>query len=180
MRGYWHGFSDANGDKVSRLQEGYLVLFFRIFIGGPYVASLIIFACEPSLLDFFTLPMPQVFQWIGFGLLVFALVLLNWIHMTLGKNFTDTVFIRREATLVTEGPYHYVRHPMYGAFFLLAVGFFLLSKNLFIGLTGLGLWYVLITLRLSIEEQKLRGTFGERWIAYAAKTAKLFPWQFKM
>jgi len=36
----------------------------------------------------------------------------------LGKNLTDTVVTRKEHTLVTSGPYRWVRHP-----FLCGVGF---------------------------------------------------------
>ena len=41
-------------------------------------------------------------------------VLLIWTLRSLGPNLTDTVVTRQAHTLVTRGPYRWVRHPFYG------------------------------------------------------------------
>ena len=39
-----------------------------------------------------------------------------WTFRSLGRNITDTVVTRREHTLITSGPYRYVRHPYQTSF----------------------------------------------------------------
>ncbi|MBV9690930.1 MAG: isoprenylcysteine carboxylmethyltransferase family protein [Ktedonobacteraceae bacterium] len=61
----------------------------------------------------------------------------------------------REQTVVSTGPYHYVRHPMYGTFIIFMVGTTLLLGSwygLFLGL----ILVVAIALRAVLEERTLR------------------------
>ena len=83
-----------------------------------------------------------------------------WTLTNLGKNLTDTVATRRDATLVTSGPYHFVRHPFYVTAALLMAGVALLSANWFIGACGLA-GIVLLVARTPKEEEKLVEKFGD-------------------
>ena len=53
-----------------------------------------------------------------------------------GRNITDTVVTRREHTLVTGGPYRFVRHPFYVTTALALVANALTTANWFIAVTG--------------------------------------------
>ena len=52
------------------------------------------------------------------GVGVVAACLLIWTFRSLGTNLTDTVVTRKDHTLVTSGPYRFVRHPFYVAYTL--------------------------------------------------------------
>ena len=56
-----------------------------------------------------------------------------WTLSSLGTNLTDTVVTRAEATLVTHGPYRWVRHPYYVTAALLMGSVTLLTANWLIG-----------------------------------------------
>jgi len=62
--------------------------------------------------------------------------LLVWMFRTLGRNLTDTVVTRKEHTLVTTGPYRWIRHPFYTSAGLLGVANSLAAANWFFFATG--------------------------------------------
>ncbi len=100
--------------------------------------------------------------------------LLFWTFNSLGKNLTDTVVTRREHTLVTHGPYRWVRHPFYDVGFLWLTSLSLLSANWLLALFGAAVLTMLV-IRSRVEEAKLIERFGEEYRAYARRTGKFFP-----
>ncbi len=97
---------------------------------------------------------------------------------TLGKNLTDTVVTRAEHTLVTRGPYRWVRHPCYLATALAVVANSLVTANWFLALTG-GIVFGLLVLRTRIEEEKLIERFGEDYKEYMKRTGRFLPRRFQ-
>ena len=110
----------------------------------------------------------------GVGILAAAVGLLTWTLRSLGANLTDTVVTRRVHTLVTHGPYRWVRHPFYGAMALLILAIALVAANWFFLLAG-GLVVSLITVRTAIEERHLLARFGEEYQAYLSRTGRFVP-----
>ena len=100
--------------------------------------------------------------------------LLFWTFQSLGRNLTDTVVTRREHTLVTHGPYRWVRHPFYGVVLLWGLSMTLLTANWLIAVLGLAAIAMLVR-RTTIEEAKLTERFGDEYRSYAAKTGRFFP-----
>ena len=111
------------------------------------------------------------------GLLAYALGL--WLlyrtHADLGTNWSNTLQVRENHTLVTNGSYRRVRHPMYTALFLYAIGQALVVPNLVAGPAFLMAFTLLIALRLGPEERLMREEFGPAYDAYAAHTWRLVP-----
>lgn len=75
--------------------------------------SLIAFLIDPSDMAWSSLPLPAWARWAGVAVSAMGGGLLTWTLVRLGPNLTDTVVTRREHTLVTRGPYRFVRHPFY-------------------------------------------------------------------
>ena len=89
-------------------------------------------------------------------------------------NITDTVVTRREHKLVTNGPYRWIRHPLYtfGSLFFLCLS--LVSANWLILLLVIPTFTILVQ-RTSIEEQALQERFGKEYLRYSARTGRFFP-----
>lgn len=111
------------------------------------------------------------------GLLVFAaaLVLFHVTHKALGRNWSVTLAVRQEHSLVTGGVYRFVRHPMYTAFWMWAIAQALTLQNWIAGPAGLVGFGTLYLFRVGREEALMRETFGAAWDDYAARTPRVVP-----
>jgi len=111
------------------------------------------------------------------GLLVFAaaLALFHTTHKALGRNWSVTLAVRQEHSLVTTGVYRFVRHPMYTAFWMWAIAQALTLQNWAVGPAGIIGFGTLYLLRVGREETLMRETFGAAWDAYAARTPRVIP-----
>jgi protein-S-isoprenylcysteine O-methyltransferase Ste14 len=127
--------------------------------------------CFRSLL---IIALPDWLRWIGAGLVGFCPLLLAWTLHSLGRNLTDTVVTRQEHTLVTTGPYRWVRHPFYGSLLLSVLSNALVAANWFIFACGLAL-LTMISLSTHIEEEKLLERFGDEYRHYKERTGAIFP-----
>jgi protein-S-isoprenylcysteine O-methyltransferase Ste14 len=164
----------ASGEKISRRAEGYLfAVTLRLAGVCLWVATLgQLFA--PATFAWASFPLPSSVRWFGAGVGILSAMLMHWTLSSLGKNLTDTVVTRKEATLVTHGPYRWVRHPFYVTAALLMVGVTLLTANWLIGLTSL-IVLALLAVRTPKEEAMLIERFGEAYRDYRARTGGFLP-----
>ena len=103
-----------------------------------------------------------------------GLGLLTWTLRSLGTNLTDTVVTRHAHTLVTKGPYRWVRHPFYDAMAMLIVAFALIAANWFVLVTG-AVAFVLPAARSRTEEAHLLARSGEPYRVYRERTGRFLP-----
>ena len=97
---------------------------------------------------------------------------------TMGQNWALVARTRSDHTLVTGGPFAYVRHPIYLAIFLFMIALsvaFGHTERLLIGipLYAIGTW-----IRISREERLLRTMFGQDYDVYAARVKRFVPGVF--
>lgn len=116
--------------------------------------------------------LPSVWSW---GFWVASAVLGLW---TLWANRPGNFNIRPEphpdGHLVQEGPYRWVRHPMYGAVLLLAAGATAWVANY----VGVALWLALLAVliaKANLEEQWLLQHYPH-YANYRLHTWRLVPW----
>ena len=117
---------------------------------------------------------PIWLRWCGFVLIGIWGILFVWTFRSLGKNLTDTVVTREKHSLVTTGPYRYVRHPFYLAFLVAVIGGSIVTANWFLFITAL-IPSGFIVARTRIEEEKLIERFGDDYRDYMASTGRFFP-----
>ena len=166
--------AERTGEKISRREEGFFILVTLRLFGLLAWVGLMTYLLNPRWMAWSALNLPDWMRWLGVCLAMVAVPLFHWMLRSLGTNITDTVVTRKEATLVTHGPYRFVRHPMYSTTFLLFVGFTLLTSNWFFGLTGIVTLAILVY-RTSIEEKKLIEKFGEAYRSYMKETPRFMP-----
>jgi protein-S-isoprenylcysteine O-methyltransferase Ste14 len=162
-------------DKFYTATEGILVAVPRFLLLGASLVSILVYSLEPRLMKWSALPLPLWLRWLGFFLGWIALLIFFWVLRSLGQNFSTTLTINKHQTLVTWGPYRWVRHPMYTSFISLWVGFLFLSGNWFIGLTGILGFVWAIVVRTPKEEQMMIDRFGDEYIAYMKRTGRYLP-----
>ena len=81
----------------------------------------------------------------------------------------------KEQTLVTSGPYQFIRHPIYTAFLLILGSTLFISANWLIGLCWIGMTVLEIVSRIQFEESLLVEYFGDQYRDYVKKTGRLLP-----
>ena len=170
----YHRVRSNSGEKLDRWQEGTFILFGLRLSPLPGFAGGLAWMVEPRWMAWSSVPLPAWLRWCGVVATGFSGILVVWTFHHLGKNLTDTVVTRRDHTLVTTGPYRYVRHPFYLAFAMGMVGGSLVTANWFLLVSGLIPLAFLIA-RTRIEEAKLIERFGDDYRRYMAKTGRFFP-----
>ena len=126
-------------------------------------------------LDFADYRLPTWVGWLGILTFALALWLLWRSHVDLGRNWSPTVQLRKDHTLVTRGVYQHVRHPMYAAHFVWGIAQPMLLQNWIAG------WGMLLTLlpgylwRVPREERQLLDRFGDQYASYTAITGRIVP-----
>lgn len=96
-------------------------------------------------------------------------------HADLGRNWSPSLQLREGHTLVTEGVYHSIRHPMYASMWLWGLAQALLLQNWISGWASLVLFLPLYLLRVPREEQMMLEQFGEAYRAYMDRTGRVIP-----
>jgi protein-S-isoprenylcysteine O-methyltransferase Ste14 len=102
-----------------------------------------------------------------------AVGLMLWARLVFGRRSFHAAADPTAGGLVTTGPYHYLRHPIYAA-----VLYFVWAGALdYHTITALGAAIAVTTgaaLRIQAEEQLLRARFPN-YLSYSARTARLVP-----
>ncbi|MCX6047580.1 MAG: isoprenylcysteine carboxylmethyltransferase family protein, partial [Chloroflexi bacterium] len=96
-------------------------------------------------------------------------------HMDLKSNWSPTLEIRQDHTLVTTGIYRYIRHPMYASQWLWVIAQILLLQNWLAGPLNLLIFIPFYFLRVPAEEKMMLDTFGDQYRAYMQKVGGVLP-----
>ena len=166
--------SQATREPLDRRQEGLFILFTLRPFGLAAMGGLVVFIVNPEWMAWSSVPLPVALRWGGVAIGVPTLALGIWTFRTIGTNITDTVVTRREHTLVTTGPYRFVRHPFYATAFCSFLANALTTANWFLALTG-ATALALIVVRTTIEEAHLVKRFGNECRRYMWQTGRFFP-----
>ncbi len=180
IRGYygWQqrraGQSSGAVTREAVEREGMWSIVFRFMLFLYMVAVAIVFALNPPWLNLFAAPFPPWSRWTGVGLGVISLPLLIWVHHTLGRHWSTNLQLKQNHTLIAEGPYRWVRHPMYTALFAAFVGLALISASWLIVILVVAAILVLYA-RIGKEETMMIEQFGDEYRAYMRRTGRFLP-----
>jgi protein-S-isoprenylcysteine O-methyltransferase Ste14 len=160
---------------ISRRAEGGIALLLRMLAALVLAASFLAYVFVPEVLEFARLGLPDWTRWLAVGLAIVGLFALRWVFTSIGSNISETVLTKRTHRLVTHGPYHWIRHPLY-AFAFLQLGLLAVVADngylLLLSCLALVLFAVVVIPR---EEANLITAFGEEYTDYMGRTGALFP-----
>jgi protein-S-isoprenylcysteine O-methyltransferase Ste14 len=174
---YFRRRAASLGGAVSRVHEGLLMLVALRLCGMLLGAATLAYLISPARVKWAEVAVPLAARLLAVGLGFLSVLLMAWTLRCLGGNLTDTVVTRSEATLVTEGPYRWVRHPFYFVAGLLMLSATLISANWLIGLASLAVMG-LLAMRTPREESMLASRFGQEYADYKRRTPAFFPLGF--
>jgi protein-S-isoprenylcysteine O-methyltransferase Ste14 len=122
------------GDQITLQEEGRLLAVSLRLLGLGMWGGVFAWMINPAWMSWSHFDLPEWARWLGVLMGAAAVLLAYWVFSNLGNNVTPTVVTRARATLVTSGPYRWVRHPLYSMGVLALLGFTLLSENWYIAL----------------------------------------------
>ena len=113
---------------------------------------------------------------LGLVLLALGLAFAVWARVHIGRNWGTPMTQKDEPELVTSGPYHLVRHPIYSGILLAGLGTALaLHWTWLIPVALAGVYFVYAA---TVEEQNLTRQFPVDYPAYRRSTKMLVPFVF--
>lgn len=168
LRKTWKAAAKTD-QRVSSTERALLGILFLVMFFIPLIYSV------TNWLDFADYQLPTWMGWLGVILLACALFIFARAHIDLKANWSPTLEIRQDHTLVTNGIYRFIRHPMYASQWLWVIAQILLLQNWLAGPLDLLFFIIFYTLRVQAEEKMMLDTFGDEYRVYMEKTGGVIP-----
>ncbi len=158
-------------ERTQLKSKAFMVLIIAIL---GYFTSIVLYMLDISWISWSQIVMPSWLRWLGVIGAMFSVLLVAWIHRTLGRQYSAELVIQKDHALVTSGPYARTRHPMYTALNLFSFSIALTTSNILI------LFFAILVIVpfpwiARMEEKMLLETFGEAYREYMNKTGRFFP-----
>jgi protein-S-isoprenylcysteine O-methyltransferase Ste14 len=109
---------------------------------------------------------------VGWLLIAVGVLLLIWAQMTFRRHRTTVIPRRPAAAMVTDGPYHFTRNPMYVSFTLIYAGAALVERMLWPIILLPIVLVLLTTFVIRREERYLADAFGVEYAAFREKVRR--------
>jgi protein-S-isoprenylcysteine O-methyltransferase Ste14 len=100
-----------------------------------------------------------------------------WARVHLAGNWSGSVTLKQDHTLVRDGPYRYARHPIYTGLLVALIGS-AIARDEWRGVLAVALAFVALWRKLGIEEQWLTEIFGDEYRRYRREVRALIPFVF--
>ncbi|WP_425230271.1 methyltransferase family protein [Sphingomonas sp.] len=104
-----------------------------------------------------------------------AVALFFWASRTMGRNWSLRARVREDHQLVTDGPFAWIRHPIYTAMLLFTLALAVAFGHPRQLLIGLPIFALGTMVRVRAEEALLRGMFGAAYDAWAVRVKRFVP-----
>ncbi|MFX1249543.1 MAG: methyltransferase family protein, partial [Promethearchaeota archaeon] len=96
-------------------------------------------------------------------------------RIILGRESSIVIGIEKDHKLVTKGPYHIIRHPIYVGSSFLFLGYTLSFSSLICSIVILLILVLWLNKRMTLEEKLLIEAFGDDYRNYMKHTKRLIP-----
>jgi protein-S-isoprenylcysteine O-methyltransferase Ste14 len=172
---YYRRRARQTGETIARRREGALFVLLRAVFALPLFAAVLAYLINPAWMTWSEFDTPDWVRWIGVAIGILAIPSAWWLFRHLGRNVSETVLTKAHHSLVTTGPYQWVRHPLYatGGALLVAVG--VIAANWFILLLATMVVVLVRVLVVPREERALIAKFGDDYRRYRQRTGGMFP-----
>ena len=169
-----HKADKDTGEKIPRSVDGFTMMSF-IKLGGLILwLTPLVYLINPVWMNWSKLGLHGSIRWIGVGLGVLCVLAIYWLFSSIGSGISPTAATRSQHTLVTSGPYRWVRHPLYTVGSTLFIAFGMIADNWFIAALGV-LAFLGMAVRTPKEEANLIAKFGDEYLEYMKRTGRYLP-----
>ncbi len=139
-----------------------------------YLILVIIYVILPDLISWAYVGLPTLIRWCAAAIALAGVGLTLLTHRTLGAQYSAKREIQKGHTLISEGIYNRIRHPMYTSFNIFSLALSLMSSNLL-----LIIFAILVAIPFPWiarkEEKMLLEQFGDDYREYMKRTGRFLP-----
>jgi protein-S-isoprenylcysteine O-methyltransferase Ste14 len=162
----WFGTKSVKKRETSRervqhllpMLFGFWLLFGRNWIG----------------LDVRLVPDMPAVLWAGLALTAAGVAISIWARVSLGTNWSGVVTLKDDHELIRNGPYRWIRHPIYAGILLAMIGTAMIRGHAR-GWLGFLLVLAAYYFKARREERYLLQEFGERFAEHSHHTGMFLP-----
>lgn len=176
-RGYFQSKAmlvSGEAKKIKESKKKMITMIILFVIAQVWVVGSFIYIIKPESMSWTLMSIPLWARWLGMIIAVSGMALEFSTQIYLGKNYSTTLHIGEEQTLITTGPYQYMRHPMYTALITVGIGLGSLSSSWYFLLPFLAA-LVVVAFRIQKEEDAMIEKFGDRYVKYSQETGRFLP-----
>ncbi|UCE10445.1 MAG: isoprenylcysteine carboxylmethyltransferase family protein [Candidatus Thorarchaeota archaeon] len=147
---------------------------FLVFAILSYLSTVILYLLALPWIEWSYVALPSLLRWIGIFFAGLSVILVGWIHVNLGRQYSAELAIQEEHALITTGPYSRTRHPMYTVLNMFSISLSITTASLLVMLFA-----VLVAIPFPwiarMEEEMLLKEFGSEYQEYMDRTGRFFP-----
>lgn len=162
------------GPQIPRRAEEPWLVVARLAVGLPIWLAVLLYVAWPRAVAWAQIEVPPALRWAAAVAAAAMIPLSLWIFRSLGSNVSETALTKEGQSLVTGGPYRWVRHPLYSASTVWLAALGVLAANAFMVLMTL-LAAGFLPALVKREEAALLERFGSSYREYMARTGRLVP-----
>lgn len=155
-----------------RVGAGEVALDLLAFTGMQVLPLFYIFGRGLAFAEY---ALPAWMGWLGAAIMAGCLALLWRAHRDLAMNWSPSLELQKEHSLVTTGIYAWLWHPIYAAVWLWCIAQALLIQNWIAGPAGLVTFALVYFTRVPREEKMMLDQFGGEYAAYMQRVGSLIP-----
>jgi protein-S-isoprenylcysteine O-methyltransferase Ste14 len=168
-------FSIGRHMKEATKREGKVRIIARAILAPFWFLGFVLYAAYPNWMTAFAIPLLEWFRWIMLAVSIVTVPFMMWGYHALGKAWTPPkLLLRKEHVLVRNGPYRYVRHPIYTAGLTFMITLAVATANWLVLLPMIA-GSVLIYAQVGREEAILIDRFGDEYREYMKQTPRFLP-----
>lgn len=170
--GYFRRKAERKGGPMRSPEGRGLVRALRL-LGLIVLLPVLGYIINPEWVAWARFSLPAGVRWVAALVTLGTIPLFIWVLVSIGTNITPTQATCQSHTLVTHGPYRWVRHPFYSTGLVFVIAVTLMTTLWWLGLGMIPMFILL--LRTPKEEANLIAAFGDEYREYMKRTGRFFP-----
>jgi len=175
ISGYFRRKADRDtGEKISRKVDGTALMTIIKVLGLVLWLTPLVYLLNPNWMAWSKIGLPDWIRWLGVAIGLLCVAMVYWLFSSIGSGISPASATRKQHTLVTSGPYRWVRHPLYTVGSSMFIAFGMMADNWFIAALGV-LAFMAMASRTPKEEANLIEKFGDEYREYMKHTGRYLP-----
>lgn len=161
-------------DPAPRAESAWLTIVLGL-VALLHFGTILAYLANPALLRWSSFEVGAPIRWYAVGLSSLGVWGEIWAAVSLGVSYSPTLRVSSEHSLITTGPYRWIRHPLYAFWIPVMTGWGLVACDWFILASGAILVLILKIVRVPREEAMMVGGFSESYRQYMTRTGEFVP-----